>query len=128
MYTQITDRVKVSVETVYQSEYSNPEKEHFMFAYKIKIQNLGDQSVQLLRRHWWIFDSTGTVREVEGEGVVGEQPIIDPGETHEYVSGCNLKSDMGSMWGTYQMLRLLDNSKFDVKIPNFQLITPYKLN
>ncbi len=128
MATQITDGVKVSVETVYQPEYSNPENGHFMFAYKITIENLGDYSVQLLRRHWHIFDSSGTHREVEGEGVVGQQPIIEPGEQHVYVSGCNLKSDMGTMKGTYQMLRELDGSLFEVTIPKFDLIAPHRLN
>ncbi|MFM6975843.1 MAG: Co2+/Mg2+ efflux protein ApaG [Sphingobacteriaceae bacterium] len=128
MVTKITEGVKVSVETFYQSEYSNPENDHFMFAYRIRIENLGDYTVQLMRRHWHIFDSSGSVREVEGEGVVGEQPVIEPGDSHEYVSGCNLKTDMGSMKGTYQMRRLMDNQLLEVKIPEFHLIAPYKLN
>jgi len=128
MVAQITEGVKVSVETTYQPEYSNPANEHFMFAYKIQIENLGDYSVQLLRRHWIIFDSNGTRREVEGEGVVGLQPVIEPGQHHEYVSGCNLKTDMGSMQGSYQMKRLVDEEVFDVQIPEFSLIAPYKLN
>ncbi|MXV49794.1 Co2+/Mg2+ efflux protein ApaG [Pedobacter sp. HMF7647] len=128
MIAQITSGVKVSVETLYQPEYSNPENEHFMFAYKIKIENLTDYSVQLMRRHWDIFDSNGSRREVDGEGVVGQQPVIEPGESHMYVSGCNLKSDMGSMKGNYQMTRLLDNENFVVKIPEFHLIAPYRLN
>nr|WP_294897432.1 Co2+/Mg2+ efflux protein ApaG [uncultured Pedobacter sp.] len=128
MVAQITEGVKVSVETTYQPEYSNPANEHFMFAYKIQIENLGDYSIQLLRRHWVIFDSNGTRREVDGEGVVGLQPIIEPGQHHEYVSGCNLKTDMGAMQGFYQMKRLVDEEIFDVKIPEFSLIAPYKLN
>lgn len=128
MVNTITDGVKVSIETLYQQEYSNPANEHFMFAYKVTIENMTDYAVQLLRRHWSIFDSNGTHREVEGEGVVGLQPIIEPGNQHEYVSGCNLKTEMGSMKGEYQMLRLLDNHNFDVQIPEFQLVAPYKLN
>ncbi|MCX2573742.1 Co2+/Mg2+ efflux protein ApaG [Pedobacter sandarakinus] len=128
MVTAITDGVKVSVETVYQPEYSNPINEHFMFAYRIEIANLSDYSVQLLRRQWHIFDSNSSRREVEGEGVVGIQPIIEPGQTHVYVSGCNLKTDMGSMRGTYLMKKLVDASEFDVDIPKFQLVAPYKLN
>ena len=128
MVTQITEGVKVSVETVYQSEYSNPAQEHFMFAYKITIENLSDYTVQLMRRHWYIFDSNGTLREVEGKGVVGEQPVIEPGESHEYVSGCNLKTDMGSMKGSYLMRRLMDNQTIRVNIPEFQLVAPYRLN
>ena len=128
MVTQITEGVKVSVETVYQSEYSNPANEHFMFAYKVNIENLTDYSVQLLSRYWNIFDSNSSHREVEGEGVVGQQPVIEPGESHEYVSGCNLKTDMGSMKGEYTMRRLIDEEEFKVNIPEFQLISPYKLN
>jgi len=128
MVTQITEGVKVSVETVYQSEYSNPAQEHFMFAYKITIENLSDYTIQLMRRNWHIFDSNGTLREVEGEGVVGEQPAIEPGESHEYVSGCNLKTDMGSMKGSYLMRRLMDNQTIRVNIPEFQLVAPYRLN
>lgn len=128
MVNTITDGVKVSIETLYQQEYSNPANEHFMFAYKVTIENMTDYAVQLLRRHWSIFDSNGTHREVEGEGVVGLQPVIEPGNQHEYVSGCNLKTEMGTMKGEYQMLRLLDNHTFDVKIPEFQLVAPYKLN
>lgn len=128
MINTITEGVKVSVETIYQPEYSNPANDHFMFAYKISIENVGHHAVQLMRRHWHIFDSNGTQREVEGEGVVGLQPVIEPGQLHEYVSGCNLKTDMGSMKGEYQMLRLADEILFDVTIPEFYLIAPYKLN
>ncbi len=128
MVTKITDGVKISVETIYQPEYSNPANEHFMFAYRVNIENLTENSVQLLNRHWYIFDSNGTRREVEGEGVVGQQPVIEPGDNHEYVSGCNLKTDMGSMKGSYEMERIVDGTKFSVNIPEFYLIAPYKLN
>ncbi len=128
MVTAITDGVKVSVDTIYQPEYSNPGNEHFMFAYKVNIENMTEYSVQLLNRHWDIFDSNGTHREVDGEGVVGMQPVIEPGENHEYVSGCNLKTDFGSMKGFYEMKRIVDEDRFQVNIPEFYLITPYKLN
>jgi ApaG protein len=128
MITHITEGVKISVETVYQPEYSNPANDHFMFAYKINIENLTEYSVQLMRRHWFIFDSNGTHREVEGEGVVGLQPVIDPGQSHEYVSGCNLKTDIGKMSGSYEMRRLVDDEEFEVKIPEFNMIAAYKLN
>src|SRR3569833_174542 len=121
MITIITDGVKVSVETIYQPEYSNPANDHYMFAYKISIENVGAATVQLLRRHWEIFDSNGAKREVEGEGVVGQQPDIEPGSTHENVSGCNLKTDMGSMKGQYQKPRLKDDATIDVQIPEFYL-------
>ncbi len=128
MVTKITDGVKISVETIYQPEYSNPANEHFMFAYRVNIENLTENSVQLLNRHWHIFDSNGTRREVEGEGVVGQQPVIEPGDNHEYVSGCNLKTDIGSMRGSYEMERIVDGVRFRVNIPEFYLIAPYKLN
>jgi ApaG protein len=128
MVTKITDGVKVSVDTIYQPEYSNPANEHFMFAYRVKIENMGEYSVQLMNRHWTIFDSNGTKRDVEGEGVVGQQPVIEPGNNHEYVSGCNLKTDIGSMKGSYEMKRIVDGQTFQVNIPEFYLITPFKLN
>lgn len=128
MVTAITQGVKISVDTVYQDEYSNPDKEHFMFAYQITIENLSDYAIQLMRRQWFIFDSNGTQKEVEGEGVVGLQPVIEPGESHSYVSGCSLTTDIGSMSGTYLMNRLIDGTDFTVDIPEFHLIVPYRLN
>ena len=128
MLAEITDGVKVTVDCTYQSDFSNPTNFHFMFSYQIKIENMGEHTIQLLKRHWNIFDSCGTFREVDGDGVVGVQPILKQGESHEYVSGCNLRTELGKMDGFYTMIRL-DNSKtFTVKIPEFQLICPFKLN
>ena len=126
--TEITDGVKVSVSTTFQEDYSNPMQSHYVFTYKIRIDNFSEYTVQLLRRHWFIVDTNCTVREVEGQGVVGLQPVLEPGESHEYVSGCNLKTDMGSMKGEYQMVRLVDNTIFEAQIPLFYLIAPFKLN
>jgi ApaG protein len=128
MDTKTTEGVKVTVTTNYLPDYSSPVQQHYVFAYKISIENNSEFTVKLLRRHWYIHDSTGVVREVEGEGVVGQQPVLEPGETHEYVSGCNLKTGMGKMRGTYLMERMVDGKKFDVTIPEFNLIVPYKLN
>lgn len=128
MVTAITLGVKISVETTYQEEHSNPTTAHYMFAYRITIENLTDYAIQLKRRQWFIFDSNGSQREVEGEGVVGEQPVIDPGESHSYVSACNLSTDMGSMSGNYLMHRIADNQEFIVDIPEFELVAPYRLN
>ena len=122
MTTQTTSGVKISVESIYQSEYSNPENQHFMFAYRITIENQSEYTVQLMRRHWNIMDSIGSNKQVDGEGVVGEQPILAPGEVHQYVSGCNLKSEMVFMEGYYEMLRQFDNSTFHVHIPRLNLI------
>lgn len=128
MVTAITNGIKISVETVYQDEYSNPADQQFAFAYRINIENLSDYTIQLMRRQWFIFDSNGTQREVEGEGVVGQQPLMHPGEGHSYVSGCQLSTDMGTMSGNYLMHRLSDHTEFTVEIPEFELIVPYRLN
>lgn len=123
-----TQGVKVTVTTNYLPDYSSPAQQHFVFAYKINIENNSEFTVKLLRRHWYIHDSNGVVREVEGEGVVGQQPVLEPGDSHEYVSGCNLKSGIGKMRGTYLMERLVDGKQFQVDIPEFVLIVPYRLN
>lgn len=128
MNTTTTQGVTVSVTTNYLPDYSSPGQEHYVFAYKIDIRNNSEYTVKLLRRHWFISDANGVVREVEGEGVVGQQPVLEPGESHQYVSGCNLKSGVGKMRGTYQMERVMDGSEFDVEIPEFTLIVPYRLN
>jgi ApaG protein len=128
MITSISQGIKISVETIFQEEYSNPDNDQFMFAYRIEIENLSDYTIQLLRRQWYIFDSAGTQKEVEGEGVIGVQPIIEPGESHAYVSGCQITTDIGSMKGNYSMIRVVDESSFKVDIPQFMLIVPYRLN
>src|SRR5690606_30303731 len=112
----------------YQDDHSDPVNNHYLFGYRITIENLTDYTVQLKRRQWFIFDSNGNQREVEGEGVVGEQPVIEPGDRHSYVSACNLSTDIGSMSGNYLMQRLADNKEFIVAIPEFELIVPYRLN
>lgn len=126
--TASTEGVKVSVLTEYQPEYSSPYQSHFVFSYRIRIENHSDNIVQLQRRRWIIFDSNATVREIEGEGVVGLTPILEPGESHEYVSGCSLKSSIGKMSGSYVMERLADGKKIRVMIPEFSLIAPFRLN
>ena len=128
MLTEITQGVRVTVETEYQPSYSSPSQYHYVFTYRITIENQSDFTIQLMRRHWHFYDAGVISREVEGEGVVGQQPLIEPGQAHEYVSGCNLKTDMGSMKGEYQMIRPMDNFTFNVKIPEFYLITPYRMN
>lgn len=126
--TASTEGVKVSVLTEYQPEYSSPYQSHFVFSYRIRIENHSDNTVQLQRRKWLIFDSNATVREIEGEGVVGLTPVLEPGESHEYISGCSLKSSIGKMSGSYVMERLADGKKFRVMIPEFSLIAPFRLN
>lgn len=128
MVTAVTEGIKVSVKTEYQQEYSSPLQAHYVFTYRIKIENASENTIQLLRRHWLIYDANGTVREVEGEGVIGQQPVLEPGEVHEYVSGCNLRSSMGKMVGTYLIERIIDGKQIRVAIPEFTMVVPYKLN
>ena len=128
MVSKISEGVEVSVETFYQQDYSNPMQSEFMFAYRISIENHNSFPVKLHRRHWHIFDSNGSYREVEGEGVVGVQPVLSPGEKYQYVSGCNLKTEMGKMHGTYQMENLNSKQLFDVNIPPFEMFVPFKNN
>lgn len=128
MVSAVTYDIKVSVETFYQEEYSKPLEYEYFFAYRITIFNGSQFNVRLLRRHWFIHDSNGVVREVEGEGVIGSQPLLDPGESFRYVSGCNLRTEMGKMRGTYLMERIEDRRQFYINIPTFALVAPQKLN
>jgi ApaG protein len=128
MISKISGGVKVTVETFYQPEYSNPVNTEYMFAYKITIENNNSFPVKLLHRHWFIFDSNSTSREVDGEGVVGVQPVIEPGTSYQYISGCNLRSEMGKMHGYYILQNLNTSQKFKVQIPVFEMLAPFKLN
>ena len=128
MVSKISEGVTISVETFYQPDYSNPENNEYMFAYRITLENNNTYPVQLLRRHWYIFDSNCIHREVEGEGVIGIQPKINPGEKYQYVSGCNLRTEMGKMQGTYFMENTNTKKTFLVNIPSFEMIVPFKLN
>ncbi|MFD2743219.1 MULTISPECIES: Co2+/Mg2+ efflux protein ApaG [Sphingobacterium] len=128
MVSQITSDVKISVESIYQPEYSNPDNLHYMYAYRITIENQSAETLQLLRRHWEIFDAIGEHKQVDGEGVVGQQPILEPNQVHQYASGCNLRSAMGYMEGFYEMQRLSDGELFAIAIPRFILIADFVLN
>lgn len=122
MISSISEGIVVKVEATYQTEFSNPHLHHFVFTYKVIIQNKSSHTYQLLRRRWEIFDATEELKIVEGEGVVGQQPILEPGETHSYVSGCNLKSGLGKMRGNFLMEKVYDGKQIYVTIPEFQLI------
>ncbi len=128
MVSNVTEGVKVSVESFYQPDYSNPVNNEYMFAYRITIENNNIYPIKLLRRHWYIFDSNASHREVEGEGVVGVQPQINPGEQYEYISGCNLRTEFGKMHGSYTMENLASKKQFQVHIPVFEMIVPFKMN
>ena len=128
MNSKISEGVQVSVETFYQQDYSNPVQSEYMFAYRITIENHNPFPIKLNSRHWYIFDSNGSYREVEGEGVVGMQPVINPGDEYQYVSGCNLHTEMGRMHGIYLMENVHTKQLFEVNIPAFEMVTPFKYN
>jgi len=128
MITEITNGVKVSVEVEYQSEYSSPSQLHYVFTYRITIENNSEYTIQLLRRHWHIHDASYPSREIIGDGVVGQKPILEPGKIHQYVSGCNLKSGLGKMYGSYSMEKIIDGEIIEVCIPEFNMVCPFKLN
>ena len=127
MVTEITEGVRVSVEAEYQPDYSSPSQYHYVFTYRVTIENNSPRTIQVMRREWHIQDAGYSNREVAGEGVVGQQPIIEPGNEHQYVSGCNLKSGIGSMQGTYQMITDTGD-EFDAEIPAFTLAIPRTLH
>ena len=123
----VTRGVRVKVESEYAPERSQPLKSQWFFLYTITIVNEGAEPVQLLTRHWVITDGTGHVEEVRGPGVVGKQPLLRPGESFEYTSGCPLSTPFGVMEGTYQMVT--DSGEpFDVKIAPFTLSEPYTVH
>ena len=128
MVTSVTQGIKISVRTQFQDLYSKPDQGHYLFTYKITIENTSEYTVKLMRRHWMIFDSCGEHREVEGEGVVGQQPVLMPGDIYEYESACNLSTEIGKMEGTYTMERTIDKLQFKVSIPEFELMTSSRLN
>ena len=128
MVTQITKGIKVSVETEYQPSYSSPSQYHYVFTYRITIENQSEYTIQLLKRRWDIFDAGFNKREVAGDGVVGQQPVLEPGQLHQYVSGCNLKSGIGKMTGVYVMERVVDGLQLEVEIPAFTMVAPMRLN
>ena len=128
MVKAITLGVTVSVETNYQADFSDPANGRFLFAYLITIENGSQSAIQLLSRHWDIVDANGLNREVDGDGVVGEQPVILPGESHQYISGCELATEMGSMRGYYTFKKVDRAALFRASIPHFTLVANYKLN
>ena len=128
MTSKISEGIEVSIETFFQKDYSNPLQNEYMFAYRITIENHNSYPVKLLRRFWEIFDSNSEHREVEGEGVVGVQPLIMPGKQYQYVSGCHLKSEMGKMQGFYTMQNIETKELIRVNIAAFKMIAPVKLN
>ena len=119
--------IDVQVETAYVSEHSEPDEDRFVFAYTITLVNRGSVSAQLISRHWFITDADNRTEEVEGEGVVGEQPVLKPGEGFRYTSGAVIETPVGTMHGTYQMVAE-DGRTFDANIPRFILSAPRTLH
>lgn len=128
MNTTIQEGIKISVKVSFRPDLSDFVKNTYFFNYLIDITNTTNESVQLISRHWEIFDSLNDTSIVEGMGVIGEQPIIHPGKSFDYMSGCELYSDMGSMKGNYRFISLKTGEFFIVDIPEFQLIFPTRLN
>ncbi len=117
----------MQVRTQFLPQRSTPEAERFVFAYTITLSNVGSQPAQLISRHWVITDSDGTVEEVEGPGVVGAQPLLEPGDQYEYTSFCPLKTNVGTMHGSYTMVTP-DGGSFEARIAPFTLAAPYALH
>jgi len=128
MTTKVTEGIKINVEATYKSGHSEPEQNHFVYSYVITISNQSKDAVQLLQRHWDIIDANGQLRQVEGEGVVGQQPVIEPGESYSYESSSTMPTEIGKMKGHYVMQRQMDDFIFKVRIPDFMLQVPFKLN
>src|SRR5689334_9105861 len=125
-YSSVTRDVEVSVRSYFLADQSQPDENHYVWAYRVKIENLGTEPVQLLRRTWQITDARGRTQHVHGPGVVGEQPLLEPGESFEYTSGTPLDTPSGFMVGTYHMVVPSSGENFDVAIPAFSLDSPHQ--
>jgi len=125
-YSKTTRNVCVTVRSFYLADKSEPDENHFVWAYRVKIENHGGEPVQLLRRTWQITDARGRTQHVHGAGVVGEQPLLEPGECFEYTSGTPLDTPSGFMMGAYHMVLPSSGENFDVAIPAFSLDSPHQ--
>ena len=123
--TAITNGIEISVRTAYQEDHSSPSANRYVYAYFILIKNTGKDTVQLLRRHWFISDVGREVREVEGAGVIGQMPVLRPGEHFEYNSWTQMNTPVGKMYGFYTLTRRSDGVFFEATIPEFSLIAPF---
>lgn len=128
MVTQITKGIKISILTSFEGTYFKNYKLYFAFSYQITIDNQSKDSVQLISRHWEIFDALNNKEIVDGEGVIGKKPVIKPGESHTYSSGCLLSSPIGAMNGFYNMVNFTSTKHFKVIIPTFKFSAPFALN
>lgn len=128
MVKQTTKGITIQIISEYSNEHSKPSHKKFVHSYQVNIINNSTNTVQLLSRHWFIYDSDQTIREVEGKGVIGEQPVINPGNNHTYMSWSALHTSIGKMHGNYTMMDLETNEVFVVQIPEFPLVADHKLN
>lgn len=128
MVQQVTSGIKISVETTFEGTFYKNYKVHFAFGYKVTIENQSKDSVQLNSRRWKVLDALNNVEIIEGEGVIGKKPVLKPGESHTYTSGCLLTSPFGAMKGHYNMVNFTNTNKFKVYIPTFKLSAPFALN
>ena len=126
-FTEVTRDVRVTVRAFYLADQSEPDRSRYIWAYRVNIANEGRQTVQLLRRSWHITDALGRTQHVHGEGVVGERPVLDPGESFDYTSGTPLSTPSGFMRGAYHMVVTATGEAFDVAIPGFSLDSPHHL-
>lgn len=126
MYSETTRSIRVTVNPFYLDEQSSPTDDHYVWAYHVRIENCGEETVQLKSRHWRITDNRGHIEEVRGPGVVGEEPRLRPGEAFEYTSGTPLPTPSGIMVGSYQM-ETNNGERFEVKIPAFSLDSPHQM-
>ncbi len=127
MKTSPNHSIEVSVDSSFNDQQSEPERQQFVFSYTVRLHNTGSVGARLMSRHWVITDGNGKVEEVRGDGVVGQQPHIEPGQAFEYSSGAVLETDAGFMFGSYQM-QADDGTRFDAEIPPFTLVVPRVLH
>ena len=123
MYSETTRSIKITVRPFYLEQHSSPDENHYVWAYHVRIENIGAETVQLRNRHWRITDSLGRLQEVRGPGVVGEEPLLAPGESFEYTSSCPLQTPSGFMVGDYEM-ETHGGERFLARVPAFSLDTP----
>lgn len=128
MVQQVTKGIKISVETTYEGSFYKNYKIQYAFGYTVTIENQSKDSVQLNARHWEILDALNNVEIVSGEGVVGKKPVLKPGESYTYTSGCLLTSPFGAMQGHYNMVNFSTSKNFKVTIPTFKLSAPFAIN
>lgn len=128
MVQQVTKGIKISVKTFFEGTFFKNKRMHFAFRYTITIENQGKDAVQLVSRYWKITDSLNKKEIVSGDGVVGKKPVINPGQSHTYTSGCLLLSSFGAMTGYYTMVNFTNTNRFRVEVPSFRLYAPFALN